>query len=74
MKNIVFNELSLQPYAIDLPEFNQRLKDLIAICKIAKDKFNFKKLVFAQTLINIKFSEMERHSKNVYFKRRQIVY
>lgn len=50
MKNIVFNELSLQPYAADLSEFNQRLKDLIAICKIANNKFKFKKLIFAQTL------------------------
>ncbi len=52
MKNIVFNELSLQPYSEDITEFNQHLKELIGICKKAKDKFNFKKLVFAQELHN----------------------
>jgi toxin YoeB len=50
MDDLIFNELSVQPYPANFDELNQRVKNLVLLCKQAREKFNFKKLRFTRQL------------------------
>jgi len=50
MDDLVFNELSVKPQPTDFAQLNQRVKDLVLLCKQAREKFHFRKLRFTQQL------------------------
>lgn len=50
MDDLIFNELSVEPYPANFDGLNQRVKNLVLLCKSARDKFSFKKLRFTQQL------------------------
>lgn len=50
MDDLIFNELSVEPYPANFDELNQRVKNLVLLCKKAREKFDFKKLRFTQQL------------------------
>jgi toxin YoeB len=59
MEDLIFNELSVQPYPANFDELNQRVKNLVLLCKSARDKFSFNKLRFTQQLHEYKLLTKE---------------
>lgn len=57
MENLIFNELSIQPYPVDIQALDMRMKELINLFKIAKEKYNIKKISFSQELEKYKLLE-----------------
>lgn len=57
MKDLIFNELSTQPYPANFEELNQRVANLVQLCKSANALFGFKKLRFTQELANYQLLE-----------------
>jgi len=50
MDDLVFNELSVKPQPTDFAQLNQRVKNLVLLCKQARKQFSFRKLRFTQQL------------------------
>jgi Txe/YoeB family toxin of toxin-antitoxin system len=53
MNDLIFNELSTQPFPTDIQTLNSNIKDLLLLCKSAKEKYGFSKLRFVNQLHEI---------------------
>jgi Txe/YoeB family toxin of toxin-antitoxin system len=46
MNDLIFNELSTQPYPADINKLNFNIKQLLMLCKTGKERYGFNKLRF----------------------------
>lgn len=53
MNDLIFNELSVQPHASDIQTLNSNIKNLLTVCKAAREKYGFSKLRFVNHLHEI---------------------